>query len=167
MGPLSPSHIFRPAVVELLVTLEELLVSAPMYVAQVLARPRPPEAQVQTIWAKTVQEATEGARDMEGPYTKSQIDELHGVGGWRLLFVLPHKNEAASTESLTTGEQVHKTMRRGQKNVFTHAIRPQVQQSPAVSVVFWVPPLRVTWLCEVPLKIRIQHLGSCPSTLKV
>ena len=83
LGPLSPSHIFRPAVVEPLVTLEELLVSAPMYVAQVLARPKPPEAQVQTVWAKTVQEATEGTRVMEGPYTKSQIDELHGVGGWR------------------------------------------------------------------------------------
>ena len=54
-----------------------------MYVAQVLARPKPPEAQVQTVWAKTVQEATEGTRVMEGPYTKSQIDELHGVGSWR------------------------------------------------------------------------------------
>ena len=53
-----------------------------------------------------------------------------------LWFVLPHKNEAASTESLTTGEQVRKTMRREQKNVFTHAVRLQVQQSSAVSVVF-------------------------------
>ena len=85
LGPLSPSHIFRPAVVEPLVTFEELLVSAPMYVAQVMARPKPPEAQVQTVWAKTVQEATEGTRVMEGLYTKSQIDELHGAGGWRAV----------------------------------------------------------------------------------
>ena len=83
LGPLSPSHIFRPAVVEPLVSLEELLVSAPIYVAQVLARPKPPEAQVQTIWAKTVKEATEGVRVMEGPYTKEHIDSLHGEGGWR------------------------------------------------------------------------------------
>ena len=74
---------FGPALVEPLVSLEELLLSTPMYVAQVLARPKPPESQVQTIWAKTVQKATEGARVMEGPYTKRQIDELHGVGGWR------------------------------------------------------------------------------------